>query len=1502
MDSKEKAMTKVKKAARRFFGSNPGTPTSNTPVPNIPPQSALHALADSALKTATNPAQKVSVPVPDNASVPSPQSAMKGEVALDVVEKGLVILDVASEWFGPLKAVTGVLGECIKTYKQVMDNKKDLDKLKNDLTEEVQDLQKQRKKYESSEMEQIFGDLLKELETVSNETVRRLQASNLQQAIQSVRISQEVEQFFKDVSKAYENCKFKVSLISARQTSEILKSLNFDKLKLSMKAFHDAQIGGGKERDSCTPGTRTQIIKDIEEWAERTTDGNMAHWIYGMAGTGKSTIARSVCLSLEKKQLLAATFFCSRQIPECNDCNYIIPTIAYQLAQYSPAFAEVLNKTIQEDPTIISKSASMQLDKLVVTCWDTVFKSQKLGPLTPVVVIDALDECRDISSVLEVLIPAIQKQELLGLKFLFTSRPEYYMHKYLKIDGPLSEGSNVDRMFLHDVEESLVQADIIRFLTCQFEHSELSVSEHNINKLANMSGKLFIFAATIVKFILEKHNPIMAEKRMNRVLDLKSKQEKHQTKGLDELYDTVLEHSFDFEKSLSEEKDTYLMILHAVITVQKPVSPSVISKMLGLQLQEVEEVIRELYSVLYIADSDQAIYTLHASFPDYIRTKGRAKGAFWCNEGLYHTILGKACFKNMMEELKFNICQLPSSFLADKDVPGISDKLRAIDETLRYSCRYWPYHFIWSDMTEEVIKQWKGCMEKKSLFWIEVMNLLGSIPEAYDGLQFLLEASDFFLDSKSSQTDFLQTMNNKENKTEIQAKIQAKIAELQQFLAFHAKSPGVERTPHLYLSSLPFWQKDFLGKQNLQNIINLKKCFQQSREMECWPTSSLEAVAISQDGKLIASGDWNGIITIWNVLRGKEVRRINGHSDHLWSVAFSPDGTKIVSGSDDKTVKIWDASTGAQIGEPLQGHSARVMSVAFSPDGTKIVSGSDDGTGRIWNVATGSQIGEPFQDHSNQVRSGGFSPDGTKIVFGSGHTVRIWDVTTGAEIGERLQGHSKQVMSVAFSPDGTKIVSGSYDQTVRIWDAATGAQIGEQLQGHTHQVNSVAFSPDGTHIVSGSNDETAIIWDMVTGSQIRELLQGHSNWVRSVAFSPDGTKIVSGSHDQTVRIWDAATGPHVSEPLQGHSNIVYSVTFSPDGTKIVSGSQDKTVRIWDAATGAQIREPLQGHTDEVNSVAFSPDGIHIVSGSDDQTVRIWDMATGSQIGEPLQGHTDRVWSVAFSPDGTKIVSGSADKTVRIWDAARASQIGEPLQGHRDWVRSVAFSPDGTKIVSGSNDNTVRIWNAVTGAQIGEPLLGHSDNVISVAFSPDGTKIVSGSSDWTVRIWNVATGAQIGESLQGHSDWVRSVAFSPDGTKIVSGSDDNTVRIWDAATGAQIGEPLQGHSHWVMSVAFSPDGGRIVSGSFDKTIRVWEVHADDNSLVAQTDINKLWTLDDDGWVHFPNISPGIVWIPPQFRPLLWRPQNTLIISRKGYTMIDLSKCIYGEDWTQCWPQD
>ncbi|KAE9403383.1 WD40 repeat-like protein [Gymnopus androsaceus JB14] len=156
--------------------------------------------------------------------------------------------------------------------------------------------------------------------------------------------------------------------------------------------------------------------------------------------------------------------------------------------------------------------------------------------------------------------------------------------------------------------------------------------------------------------------------------------------------------------------------------------------------------------------------------------------------------------------------------------------------------------------------------------------------------------------------------------------------------------------------------------------------------------------------------------------------------------------------------------------------------------------------------------------------------------------------------------------------------------------------------------------------------------------------------------------------------------------------------------------------------------------------------------------------------------------------------------------------------------------------------------------MGDPLQGHDGGVYSVAFSHDGTRIVSGSSDKTVRIWDATTGAQMGDPLQGHDHYVNSVAFSHDGTRIVSGSSDKTVRIWDATTGAQMGDPLQAHNHW--------------------------------------------NLSSDGWIIFPNCPYGIIWIPPQFRRPLWRPQNLCIISQVGYTKLSFADHVYGKEWFHC----
>ncbi|KAF5331511.1 hypothetical protein D9758_018596 [Tetrapyrgos nigripes] len=281
----------------------------------------------------------------------------------------------------------------------------------------------------------------------------------------------------------------------------------------------------------------------------------------------------------------------------------------------------------------------------------------------------------------------------------------------------------------------------------------------------------------------------------------------------------------------------------------------------------------------------------------------------------------------------------------------------------------------------------------------------------------------------------------------------------------------------------------------------------------------------------------------------------------------------------------------------------------------------------------------------------------------------------------------------------------------------------------------------------------------------------------------------------------------------------------------------------------------------------------------------------------VKGSPDKIQTQMLDELYTQILSDSLDKlspeekdqsiriihTVIMTGTPVSCQIIADLldyKGHEDWVQSVAFSPDGARIVSGSRDFTVRIWDAQTGTAIGEPLQGHEHRVQSVAFSPDGARIVSGSHDSTVRIWDAQTGTAIGEPLQGHEGLVQSVAFSPDGAMIVSGSDDRT------------GEPLQGHQNFVQSVAFSSSGAHILSGSSDRAVT--------NPSTGHTLSCKYnnWTIDKDGWIQFPGIHCGIVWIQPQYCTTLCTPQNPVIISRKGCTKLSFDAVVYGKDWAQC----
>ncbi len=573
--------------------------------------------------------------------------------------------------------------------------------------------------------------------------------------------------------------------------------------------------------------------------------------------------------------------------------------------------------------------------------------------------------------------------------------------------------------------------------------------------------------------------------------------------------------------------------------------------------------------------------------------------------------------------------------------------------------------------------------------------------------------------------------------------------------------------------------------------------------------SVMMELAFSPDGQVLATGNYDYQVYLWDVASGNQLLICSGHQDKVWSVAFHPQGHLLASGSDDQTIKLWDSRTGECL-RTFTGHTGCVRSLVFAPGGEFLFSGSADRTIRQWEVNTGQCV-RVLQEHTAGVWSIALSQDGSLLASGGDDlTIKLWSTATG-DCLKTLEGNTDWIGPLAFNREGNLLASSGLDPTIFLWDVNTGKCI-RTLEGHTNAVTGLTFISGQHLLASSSQDKTIRLWNWETGKCDKTLL-GHTNTISSLAINPQETLLASGSSDQTIRLWSLSQGACI-RTLQERINWISSVAFSPDGTQVVSGSEDRAVRVWAVSTGDCLT--LRGHRDVVYSVAFSPDGRLIASGSADQTVKLWEVRSGQAI-ETLRGHTAQVSTVQFSPDGRILASGGSDQNLLLWDV-KTAQVLKSLPAHH-FVYSVAFSPDGIKLAVGAFDSAVRLWNLET-EQYCQTFSGHTDWAWAVDISPDGSILASGSRDRTVRLWDIRTGTCL-HLLEGHCGWIFSLAFSRDSRTLASASNDNTIKLWDVSTGICL-LTLEEHKNWVMSVDFSPQSDILASGSGDGTIKLWNL--------------------------------------------------------------------------------
>ncbi|HKY54192.1 MAG TPA: helix-turn-helix domain-containing protein [Anaerolineales bacterium] len=598
-------------------------------------------------------------------------------------------------------------------------------------------------------------------------------------------------------------------------------------------------------------------------------------------------------------------------------------------------------------------------------------------------------------------------------------------------------------------------------------------------------------------------------------------------------------------------------------------------------------------------------------------------------------------------------------------------------------------------------------------------------------------------------------------------------------------------------------------------------------------TDAVTNVAVSPDGKRIATSSWDGTAKIWDAVRGNEILTLQGHSDEVWGVAFSPDGSQLITSSVDTTAIVWDADSGEAL-VTLSGHTASITRAVFSPiDGSRVATASDDGTVKIWDAKTGKEL-LTIIGLTGRMNGLAFSLDGSRIATAQDEGVaKIWDANSGEELLV-LSGHTEPVFAVAFSPDGKYLATADFDGIIKVWNIQTGETLRTLTGHHDSAVYSVAFSADGLLLATSSSDNTAKIWDVATGFE-RFTLAGHTGFLFGAAFSPDGASLATASMDGTAKVWDL-TPSHELFALTTNTDGVSGVAISPDGMKLVTAGQK--VLVWDMVTGQRLYE-LTGHTKFVDSVKFSPDGTRLLTASQDETVRIWDLTSRHEILRLPAGLSGNV-TVAFSPDGKRLAVTGSDNVVSIWDSASGKEL-LILEGHTASVVQLAFHSDGMQLasVSENGEDGVIIWDSTTGKEL--LVLKETGPVFGLAFSPNGKLLATSGPEGIAAIWDTTSGKQI-LSLFGHTRAIFGVAFTPDGLRLATASGDGTVKIWDAESGEEL-LTLLGHTGWVFGLAISPDGTLLATAGQDGISRIYLLNLEDLVELALSRVTRLLTTEE-----------------------------------------------------------
>ena len=597
-----------------------------------------------------------------------------------------------------------------------------------------------------------------------------------------------------------------------------------------------------------------------------------------------------------------------------------------------------------------------------------------------------------------------------------------------------------------------------------------------------------------------------------------------------------------------------------------------------------------------------------------------------------------------------------------------------------------------------------------------------------------------------------------------------------------------------------------------------------------------------------------------------------GHGDPVYSVAVSANGRTVATGSFDKTVKLWDAATGKEL-RTLSGHQSLVLAVAFAPNGEAVASGGADNTARVWDVPSTT----PTRDVAlgAALRKVVASADGKLVAVGSADgTIRVY-AADGKPVHE-LKGHAGAVTQLAFAANGTTLVSGGADRTLRFWNLANGqptATLGTGAAGIEGLLltgsGAVTSSADGTLRLwapqpvaakklpdaplavsaAGADGGTAVGAKdgtvTLTGAdgKPRGTVLAHAGAVVAVAV---GTQLLTADADG-VRLWTLPLVPARTFPLAEATGAI----AHPDGKRLIAAAGKSIRVVKDGAT----EKALVKHDAAVTALAANGD--LLASGDAGGAVHVWSLAKGTVAGSlPVQPKpVTHVW---LASDGIVVADGTG--RISMWKLpaeAKAKPLFEPMQ--LKGVRALLAGPTAATFAAVDGAGTLLAYERATGKVVPHPLAKLVAGVDALATSPSGQRILVAKAK-ALAVYDAATGREL-------QRFAPAAAFGFLGEKTIFTADGKTATVSEIG----VAQAFPGPPGGIANATLLPNAQTIIVGA-DKSVKAWDAAGKevrtfgtvagramatsrDGTLVAVANGKgvKLWQTADGKELPFPALA-------------------------------------------------